>query len=381
LIKKVWFWISNQGVEDHLADENALTILLNRMGAVSLVSLSSFSVFLYYSDIYLIFPIITFLISILYGNTIVLNSFGKIYWARINCSTGTLLWVCIYYICFHGFFSQSLSVGATIIVNFVAFAKRPRLMISLNVFHIVLYIAAISYSIVNPPLLQLMDYPLAAIMGFLVSLGWMSTVLFIFYNQNEKLIFQLKAKNKELQSTTDELERFNYIASHDLKTPLRTVNSFIGLIERDIKKGKFDNLEDRLNFVKSGAQQMNFIIEDILELSLVKRLDKSKRKRLHLNTILEQAKMNLATDIAEKRAFIVAKDLHHFHGNEVEFILLFQNLIQNGIKYNNSKTPTISISCSQNEEPCVIGSLKITMEPSPFNPKKERDQSFPLNCH
>jgi light-regulated signal transduction histidine kinase (bacteriophytochrome) len=63
------------------------------------------------------------------------------------------------------------------------------------------------------------------------------------------------------------LERFAYIASHDLKAPVRIIGSFVQLIEREVKPYNNHKLDEYLQFAKDGTKQINVLIEDILELS------------------------------------------------------------------------------------------------------------------
>ncbi|MEZ4850239.1 MAG: histidine kinase dimerization/phospho-acceptor domain-containing protein [Bacteroidia bacterium] len=113
------------------------------------------------------------------------------------------------------------------------------------------------------------------------------------------MINQLREKNDELLDTNSELERFTYIASHDLKSPLRTIINFLEVIEHNIKKQRYDQLVKTLKHVKSGAQQMNFLVSDILEYSSINN-QTLERETLDLNQIVEKAKTNLQVEIEKK---------------------------------------------------------------------------------
>ncbi len=344
MIKRIWTWFSFLGTKEGQEEENSLTILYNRMAFFSTSFLVLFSFFLLFSEIEMLFFYTTMGVASVYGLILVFNGLGKIYWARFCTSFGTVCWVSLYHICFGGFISQSLAVGAAIIINYVAFRKRTQYMKLLFVIHTGVYFVALIYSINYEPIVELVDYPIASLVSFLISMGWVTVILIVFHQEREKLISDLKFKNKALERSTTELERFSYIASHDLKSPLRTIVSFGEMIQKDIQKKKYDEVDEKMDFVVSGAKQMHYIIEGILELSQLKGIKKTKRKDVNLNDVLNKIILNLGEDIKQKNAIIQTGDLPTFYGNEVEFFLLFQNFIQNAMKYNKSEQPTVIIS-------------------------------------
>lgn len=350
MVKKIWTWISLLGVKKELSDENGLTILYNRMAFFSSTILLLFSVFLYWVEVDVFYVYTTIIIAAVYGAVLLLNGLDKIYWARFCTSFGTVSWVSIYHIFFGGFFSQSLAVGAAVIINYVAFRKQMQYMKLLFVIHVGVYFMALIYGINSEPIIELVDYPISSLVSFIISMGWVTIILIAFHRERETFIQNLKNKNEALERTTNELERFSYIASHDLKSPLRTIISFGGMIQRDISKERYDDVSEKMKYVITGAKQMNYIIEGILELSQLKNVNSKERVEIDLNEIFGKTIFNLMDIIEEKNAIVQANNLPVFLGNEVEFLLLFQNLIQNAIKYNESDKPTVIISAHQNND-------------------------------
>lgn len=349
-MKKIWNWVSLLGVKEELSDENALTILYNRMAFFSTTLLILFSIFLYLTQVEVYYVFTTLAIALVYGSVLLLNGLDKIYWARFFTSFGTVSWVSLYHISFGGFFSQSLAVGAAIIINYVAFRKQMQYMKLLFIIHVGVYFMALIYGINFEPIIELVDYPISSLVSFIISMGWVTIILIAFHNEREMFIENLKNKNADLERTTNELERFSYIASHDLKSPLRTIISFGGMIQRDISKERYDDVTEKMKYVITGAKQMNYIIEGILELSQLKNVNDKERIEIDLNEIFRKTIFNLMNMIEEKKAVVQANNLPLFLGNEVEFLLLFQNLIQNAIKYNESDEPTVIISAHQNND-------------------------------
>lgn len=151
--------------------------------------------------------------------------------------------------------------------------------------------------------------------------------------------------NKKLEQSNAELERFAYIASHDLKSPLRNIISFMNLIERKLRNTEDNDIKKYLQFVTENAQQMNILIQDVLEFSQIDNDSlQSRVEKVDLNDTLMLAVQNLQEELVNGNASIVTEKLPAINGNSVHLLQLFQNVIGNGIKYNNSSNPNVKIS-------------------------------------
>jgi light-regulated signal transduction histidine kinase (bacteriophytochrome) len=171
---------------------------------------------------------------------------------------------------------------------------------------------------------------------------------------NEELLKQKKlieAQSQDLKDNLDrlelsyrELEQFSYIASHDLKSPLRTIASFAQLLKRRYS-GKFDEEADEfLDFIVSGVFHMSDVIQGLLEYSKVGR-ESMPFENVDLNKVLDIVKFNLKEEIEESNAQLVYENLPAVQGNFTNLVQLFQNLIANSIKFRTPElSPTINIT-------------------------------------
>jgi len=344
LIQKLWTYILNLGVSDKHPDENELIRLYNGMSILTIIGSTMNLVIATSIDYPIMYLLVNSFIIGLYFAVPFFNYFDNFFGARYVISVGSPLWIGTANLFIGGSFSQGAGVMASMAITYVAFQKKNKVRWILLSLNIIVYLVTTIYVNNYGPINGVIDFPFDEISVFVGGLGWTIVVLYTFEKDKDTLLENLKTKNQELYAATEELERFTYIASHDLKSPLRNIISFIGLIERNLKKEKYDDIQENLNFVKTGAEQMHFLVKDILELSKLKSQEVVEHTSVDLNLVLEKAARNLKGEIEEKGAALDCRKLPIYYGNELEMVLLFQNFIQNGIKYNESEQPTISVS-------------------------------------
>ncbi|MFK7934429.1 MAG: ATP-binding protein [Saprospiraceae bacterium] len=168
-----------------------------------------------------------------------------------------------------------------------------------------------------------------------------------YEKNNKELVNRLQLQNKELNIAYSELEKFSYIASHDLKSPLRNIVSFSGLLKRRLKD-KDEISKEYLEFIISATTQMNYLITDVLEFSKINNLKGKELYPIDLNIVMNKALKHLSTVIQDKKAKIHFQFLPTIISDEFLMVTIFQNLIENGLKYNNSSHPEIVISSQIN---------------------------------
>ena len=154
-------------------------------------------------------------------------------------------------------------------------------------------------------------------------------------------------KVEELNRSNEELGQFAYIASHDLQEPLRMVASYTQLLARRYK-GRLDSDADEfITFAVDGANRMQRLIQDLLAYSRVGTKGKELRETSS-EEALQRAILNLRGAIADSGAMVTHDLLPPVLADETQLVQLFQNLIGNAIKYQNSGVPRIHISAIKN---------------------------------
>jgi signal transduction histidine kinase len=158
----------------------------------------------------------------------------------------------------------------------------------------------------------------------------------------------LKEYAQKLEKSNRELTDFAHVASHDLKAPIRGILSFSQLFERR-NKDKFDDTDrEFFNYIKNNAAYSSRLIEDLLNYSKIdKNLDEPES--IDLNKTLNLMKMNILSVSPDKNIHFEIQHLPMMRGHRTLVTQLFQNLINNGLKYNKNERPTVTIGCEMNK--------------------------------
>jgi signal transduction histidine kinase len=162
---------------------------------------------------------------------------------------------------------------------------------------------------------------------------------------------ELEAANREqakqaakLARSNAELERFAYVASHDLKEPLRMVMSFTKLLSKRYKDRLDADAQQFIDFAVDGAERMEQLIHDLLTYSRVDAAD-TQFEEVDCEGALTTALINVKTAIDEGGAIVTHDPLPVLTADRIQLIQLFQNVIGNAVKYRSEHSPSIHVAC------------------------------------
>ena len=154
---------------------------------------------------------------------------------------------------------------------------------------------------------------------------------------------KLVKANKELVRSNKDLEQFAYIASHDLQEPLRMVVSFVQLLERKYGDQLDEEGKKYIHFAVEGSLRMQGLIKNLLDCSQI-TLRGNSFKPVACENIIKAVQENLMQIIRKTHAQVTYDPLPVVPGDEEQLLQVFQNLIENAIKYRQAdQTPQIHI--------------------------------------
>ncbi|HEX7468484.1 MAG TPA: PAS domain S-box protein [Methanobacterium sp.] len=165
-------------------------------------------------------------------------------------------------------------------------------------------------------------------------------------NKLEELIDSLEISNKAI-------EQFAYVSSHDLREPLRMITSFLQLLKRRYANELDDDANDFINYAVEGAKRLDMMINDLLEFSEIGTKER-ELEYLHSDKIVKQVLTNLETKIRDTNAEITYDSLPIIYANEYQMIQLFENIIDNAIKFRGRENPKIRISAKKEADEYIF---------------------------
>ena len=148
----------------------------------------------------------------------------------------------------------------------------------------------------------------------------------------------------ELENKNEELERFTYTVSHDLKAPLVTIRGFLGYLEEDIQSADQEQIKSDMDRIKGAADKMENLLDNLLELSRAGRMI-SQPETISFENIVQDA-VNLVTGQIDAQGVHVevSPDLPTIFGDQTRLTQVLQNLIDNAVKFmGDQPDPRIEI--------------------------------------
>jgi len=153
---------------------------------------------------------------------------------------------------------------------------------------------------------------------------------------------KIEAQNRQLEQSNKQLQRFAFIASHDLKEPLRTIGSYANLLKRRYADQLDSDAKEFFDFITQGVGRMYNLLNDVLDYSKVDT-PAVATKWVSTESVIEEIKTALKATIESQKARIVVGPLPEIQANPSHIYQLFQNLISNGLKFVKDAPPLIEI--------------------------------------
>lgn len=149
-------------------------------------------------------------------------------------------------------------------------------------------------------------------------------------------VSELKRREAELARSNRDLEQFAFIASHDLREPLRKIQSFGEILTADYSEPLPEEARAFLGYMTNGADRMERLIDDLLQFSRAGRSDEVVED-VDLNAAVTEAMDNLLVPGTESDARLIVGELPVVRGRHGDLVRIFQNLIGNSIKYRDKE--------------------------------------------
>ncbi len=156
----------------------------------------------------------------------------------------------------------------------------------------------------------------------------------------------LKKANEDLARSNSELERFAYVASHDLQEPLRMVTSYLQLLVKRYADRFDGDALDFINYAVDGSNRMKALINDLLAYSRVGTRSK-EYTATDCERVLDQVLQILQPAVAETQAEITHDPLPVIWADESQIEQLFQNLVANAIKFHGAAAPSVHVGAQK----------------------------------
>jgi signal transduction histidine kinase len=166
--------------------------------------------------------------------------------------------------------------------------------------------------------------------------------------EREELIGKLEQQN-------DELTRFTYTVSHDLRSPLVTIKGFLGMLNRDLKDNHPEKIQSDFDRIANATDKMDALLSDLLELSRIGRIVHPP-KEIDSVRLIQDAIDSIDARIRSRSAAVkIVTDLPTLFGDRTRLREVFENLIDNAIKYMGQQTdPVVEIGIRNQNDKQVL---------------------------
>ncbi len=200
--------------------------------------------------------------------------------------------------------------------------------------------------------------------------GWLAVAIDITEQADREA--KLQATLRELSRSNEELNRFSYVCSHDMKEPVRMIESLAELLLDDDVQTSDEQGQAILQRISSNMTRLRRTIDSLLAYS---RIDaKVEESTIDLRDVVIEMDDSLSLMITEQDADIIIGELPNVVGARIHFAQLFQNLIGNALKFSDKDQPIVKISSAQDEHNVYL----FIEDNGPGIPEEHRTKVFNL---
>lgn len=250
-------------------------------------------------------------------------------------------------------FGNSYRADSVFLVLFVAgifLHSKPLTLIASYLLYTFLLVSSQVYLHFNLPIFESQPFIITEYAAFIITT--LSLIFIVMNYENEKtredkkredLLQALALKNQELISVNKDLEDFAYATSHDLKTPIRTMVSFTDLLKKKRHSLNDETALEYINFINQSSRQMYHLVENLLSYAKI-GIDEGSPEWVDLNLLVKQLNIQFLHDYPNFK-LVIPRRLPTLFAHASHLTVLFYNLVENGIKYNQSREFIIQIRC------------------------------------
>jgi signal transduction histidine kinase len=164
---------------------------------------------------------------------------------------------------------------------------------------------------------------------------------------------ELARKNQDLFRSNRELQQFAYVASHDLKEPLRMVTTYMQMLDRRYHDQLDDPAREYIGFAVEGSKRMYALVDDLLTYSRVETAMQPFGP-VAMDQVMITALKDLGEAIETSGANVSVDDLPEVHADFQQMVQLMENLIGNAIKFRRNEPPVVKVSATSNGKEWVF---------------------------
>lgn len=160
--------------------------------------------------------------------------------------------------------------------------------------------------------------------------------------RSKKFQQELIERTHELERSNADLETFAFVSSHDMQEPLRMISNYMQLLKKKYSGTIDAEAEEYIDFANKGASNLQQLLRDLLSYSRITRAE-IRKGPVNTNTLVNEILKNIELQLKEKNAKVFSETLPQVTADKNLLMLVIQNLILNGVKYNKNENPQVSV--------------------------------------